>query len=67
MNNERILVFCKYYDNGRCCHKLAYERKIDDLLSQDKDIGGLQPCCPRDAQRNKRGILSCVCERKDKL
>ena len=67
MKTERILEYCKYYDSGKCPHKVAYERVIDALVAQGKDMAGLQPRCPVDAQRNKRGILSCVCERREKL
>lgn len=67
MKTEKMLDFCKYYDNGRCPYKVAYEQMIDILIAQGRDMAGLQPRCPRDAQRNKRGTLSCICERSERL
>lgn len=67
MKNERILVECKYYDEGRCPHKVAYSKMVDEIIARGMDIGGLQPRCPRDAQKTKRGVFACICERSERL
>lgn len=65
--HERILDYCKYYANGACPHKAAYEVQVDALIEHGLTVGGLQPRCPRDAQRTKRGVFACICERSEHL
>lgn len=67
MDKGRILEYCKYYDDGACPYRKAFREKLDALIASGTEVGSLQPRCPRDAQGSKRGILSCLLERKDKL
>lgn len=51
---------CKYYDEGRCSHRIAYQKLLDALELRGKDITGIQPRCPGDAQHNKNGTPTCI-------
>lgn len=64
---DRVLEHCKYYDDGKCPHRIAFSKKLEELEQAGMQIGSLQPRCPKDAQRDKRGLLRCICERGDKL
>ena len=64
---QQVLDFCKYYDNGKCPYRKACSEKVDELEKAGIPIGSLQPRCPKDAQRDKRGLLRCVCERRNRL
>lgn len=66
-NNNKILEYCKYWDNGNCPYRRDFGAKLDALMAEGKSIEALQPRCPVDAQRSKRGILKCICEKGDKL
>lgn len=67
MNKARVLEYCKYHANGACQYKREFAEKLDALSAANKSIEGLQPRCPKDAQRNFRGIHCCIVERRHKL
>lgn len=65
---KETLEPCKYLDSSNeCPHAKEFEAKLDELMAQGKDIGALQPRCPKDAQRNKRGLNCCWCKKGDIL
>lgn len=63
---QDLIHFCKYYDNGACPYLQDFQKKLDELLYAENAVS-LQPRCPRDAQRNKKGVLCCWCKRRDIL
>lgn len=67
MSKDKVLEYCKYWDDGNCPFRKEFTRKLEELEAAGIDIAALQPRCPSDAQRSKRGILKCICERGDKL
>lgn len=67
MNSDRILDYCKYHNNGNCQYAAAYAKQIDEIIARGEEVGGLQPRCPRDAQKTKRGVFACICERSKRL
>lgn len=66
---KHLLSPCKYLQspNWFCPHKIDFEHKVAELQSQGKDVQALQPRCPRDAQRNKRGLNVCWCYEEERL
>lgn len=67
MSKERILEYCKYHDGEKCPYRAEYIRRLVEATERGENVDGLQPRCPRDAQRNKRGVLMCICERSERL
>lgn len=65
--NSRVLEYCKYWNNGNCQFRKEFAEKLDALEAAGGSVAALQPRCPVDAQRSKRGLLRCICERSDKL
>lgn len=65
--NDKVIEYCKYWDDGNCKYRIEFANKLDEYEEAGMSIVGLQPRCPTDAQRSKRGILKCICERGDKL
>lgn len=67
MSKERVLEYCRYWNDGKCQYHKEFKEKLETLEASGLGIAALQPRCPIDAQRNKRGLLCCVLERRDKL
>ena len=67
MNKARVLEYCRYWNDGKCQYHKEFKEKLEMLEAAGLSIAALQPRCPEDAQRNKRGLLCCVLERRDKL
>lgn len=63
----KVVEFCRYWDDGECQYRKAFVDRMTELEAAGKDIAALQPRCPRDALRNKKGLLTCYCSRGDKL
>lgn len=67
MDSKKLIEVCKYYNHGHCPYKAEYARIVDGIIERGEDVGGLQPRCPRDAQKTKRGVFACHCERGKRL